>query len=483
MAQRPRRDDTPGPWRLDRRSVLKASAGLAAASMLGRPRAAAAQWFGPTIAGEWVEARETGIAVASGVGGEYTPEPISFQADFAFQGIAPHWDNAENPGAGIELSLSADGVNWTDPVWVVESSDGGRPDRGGRRFGRLVPANWATYVRYRAFDAQGSPTTLPGLTFSYFDAANGPTMLETAQPALTPSLAPPPIISRAAWGADEALRFDGQGRETWPVEFQAVEHVVIHHTDTTNFEDPVLGLRLIYYYHAVTRGWGDIGYNYLVDFMGNVYEGRFGGETAVGGHAFQYNWGSAGIGTMGRYFNEPVTPEMRSGLTWITAWACRALDPVAAPPFQDIPSLPTICAHRDVNATSCPGDAMYDEVELMRPAVRDVLAGTVGVAPPSPGYLPGDLVATTVEGGDLRDMPTLEANVLVKVALGEILTIQDGPVTNDGAVWYQVRGTSLTGWMTSDLLTPATDEDAPAPASDAAPPSPAEEGEAAAPIG
>ncbi|MDQ3693958.1 MAG: peptidoglycan recognition protein family protein [Chloroflexota bacterium] len=482
MAQPRRHDGTPVPRRLDRRSILMASAGLAAASVLGRQPTAGAQWTGTTVAGEWVEAQEVGILVASGIGGEYTPEPISFQADFAFQGIAPHWDIAENPGAGIELSLSTDGVNWTDPVWVVESSDGGRPDREGRRFGRLVPANWASFVRYRAYDAQGVPATLPGLAFSYFDAANGPTMIEAAQPALTPSLAEPPIISRAAWGADESLRFNDRGRETWPVEYQAVQHAIIHHTDTTNFEDPVLGLRLIYYYHAVTRGWGDIGYNYLVDFMGNVYEGRFGGETAVGSHALQYNWGSAGIGTMGRYFNEPVTPEMRSGLTWITAWACRALDPLATPPFQNIASLPTICAHRDVNTTSCPGDAMYAEIVQMRQAVQAVIAGTVEAAPPSPGFLPGDMVVTSVEGGLLRDMPTNEANVLIAVSLGEVLTIQDGPATNDGAVWYQVRGTSLTGWMTSDALV-LGGEPASAPVEDAAAPPPDENGEATAPVG
>jgi hypothetical protein len=174
---------------------------------------------------------------------------------------------------------------------------------------------------------------------------------------------------------------------------------------------------------------------------------------------------------------------MRSGLTWITAWACRSLDPLAAPPFHEIPSVPTICAHRDVNATSCPGDAMYSEVELMRTAVRDVIAGTVGAAPPSPGFLPGDMVLTSVAGGELRDMPTLEANVLVVVAVGEVLTIQDGPTTNDGSVWYQVQGSTLTGWLPSDVLVLAEGEVAPAPAPDDTAPPPVEEGDASVPIG
>jgi hypothetical protein len=56
--------------------------------------------------------------------------------------------------------------------------------------------------------------------------------------------------------------------------------------------DPAATMRAIYYYHAVTQGWGDIGYNFLVDWHGNVYEGRYGGTNVVGGHSLQYNYGS-----------------------------------------------------------------------------------------------------------------------------------------------------------------------------------------------
>src|SRR5699024_11679115 len=65
--------------------------------------------------------------------------------------------------------------------------------------------------------------------------------------------------------------------------------------------------------------WGDIGYNYLVDFMGNVYEGRIGGDNVVGGHAYQYAYGSSGICEMGSFKTEPPTPEALAGLIWITA--------------------------------------------------------------------------------------------------------------------------------------------------------------------
>ena len=62
--------------------------------------------------------------------------------------------------------------------------------------------------------------------------------------------------------------------------------MIIHHTVTQHQEaDPAATVRAIYYYHAVTQGWGDIGYNFLVDLHGNVYEGRYGARTSLTGTA------------------------------------------------------------------------------------------------------------------------------------------------------------------------------------------------------
>jgi N-acetylmuramoyl-L-alanine amidase len=54
----------------------------------------------------------------------------------------------------------------------------------------------------------------------------------------------------------------------------AVQKLIVHHTATQNNDpDPPATIRSIYYYHAVTQGWGDIGYNFLIDEAGNLYEG------------------------------------------------------------------------------------------------------------------------------------------------------------------------------------------------------------------
>ncbi|CAA9563744.1 MAG: hypothetical protein AVDCRST_MAG19-2048 [uncultured Thermomicrobiales bacterium] len=448
--------------RLDRRAVLSASTGLAAMALLrGGWRVPTARAVGDddTVAGEWAE-DEAQAQVVPGAEGE----PRSFETETPFYAVAPHWGGEAEPGATVEISVSPDGETWSEPVLVAQAdAEGGRPDRDGRRFGRLVAAQRARFVRYRAFDAAGEPTRLPRLAFTYIDASRGPRLdslgprLETiGQPVpgpTSPAVAPPPIVSRAAWGADESLRFGSLG-EIWPVAYRSVEHVVIHHTDTANFNDPLLEMRSIYYYHAVSRGWGDIGYNYLVDFLGNVYEGRVGGEGAVAGHAAGYNEGTAGIGTIGRFDFATATPEARAGLVAITAWAGRNLDPLGVAPFNDIASLPTICAHRDVNPSGCPGDGLYEQLPAIRDDVANALAGTAP-ATPNPAFAPGDAVTSAVPDGTLREGPGLTFPVITQLALGEPLVVADGPATNDGLVWYQLQGATLAGWAAADLLTGA----------------------------
>ncbi len=75
----------------------------------------------------------------------------------------------------------------------------------------------------------------------------------------------------------ETIRTENGHDLVWPIEkTKKVERIVVHHTaenNQTNKDDLAL-IRGIYYYHTVVRGWGDIGYNYLVGQRGQIYEGR-----------------------------------------------------------------------------------------------------------------------------------------------------------------------------------------------------------------
>jgi uncharacterized protein YgiM (DUF1202 family) len=434
--------------------VLRAGAGVAAGLLVGgelrQAQAVPVRQTGSfTVGGRWVE--EEGFRLAQRAD---PTQFIAFAADFPFYALAPSWSGEGDPGGSVELLWSTDGVTWSEPIWIGRASHSGRPDRDGRIIGNLVSTPGATFLQYRTYDSAGNFAPLPGFEIDYIDASAGPSLEQIANPALTPNFSPPPLITRAAWGADESLRFGTGGGEIFPVEYQSVEHVVIHHADTANFNDPVLEMRSIYYFHAITRGWGDIAYNYLVDFMGNVYEGRVGGEGAVGCHAEGYNAGSCGICLMGRFFEDSTTPEMHNAIVWITSWAARNLDPTSAAPFHDISSLPTICGHRDVNNTTCPGDEFYVQLDTVRAEARRVIRGRDDPEPPPPEWYPGMRVLTNAEGVSLRAGPGTDFDVVTKVAFGEPLLVLQGPATNDSTIWYEVRGVSLTGWIAGNLLAP-----------------------------
>ena len=96
---------------------------------------------------------------------------------------------------------------------------------------------------------------------------------------------------------------------------EEIKKIIVHHTASTkNLDDPMQAMRDIYYYHAISRGWGDIGYNYIIDTSGNIYEGRFGGEGVIAAHSGPANHGSIGIAVLGNYQSDQVPEAVTNSL-------------------------------------------------------------------------------------------------------------------------------------------------------------------------
>lgn len=167
----------------------------------------------------------------------------------------------------------------------------------------------------------------------------------------------------------------------WPIEkTKKVERIIIHHTAENNpsSKDDLALIRGIYYYHAVVRGWGDIGYNYLIGQRGKIYEGRAGGDYVAGAHAVWNNKSTVGVSVMGNFMQDSVVSEQQQSLanivthlaqkygidthkTSIGHKECATSDCL----IKDFP-VANLSGHRDVGSTSCPGTNLYSLVESTR---------------------------------------------------------------------------------------------------------------------
>jgi hypothetical protein len=149
----------------------------------------------------------------------------------------------------------------------------------------------------------------------------------------------------------------------------------------------VLGICL---YHRDSRGWNDMGYNFLVDRFGRVFEGRAGGidQPVVGAQAGGFNVPSTGISMIGDFTYSAPPPVAMDALARLLAWklsihgvpatgrttVISAGGPSTSHPAGTPWTLERISGHRDADLTSCPGAALY----RLMPALRRRVAALEG---------------------------------------------------------------------------------------------------------
>ncbi|MFB7758359.1 peptidoglycan recognition protein [Streptomyces sp. NPDC056121] len=211
-------------------------------------------------------------------------------------------------------------------------------------------------------------------------------------------------MSRAQWRADETKR-DPHAHYAL-----GVAAIFIHHTDTPNdysCADVPRTLRNLYTGQTRDRKWGDLGYNFLVDKCGNIYEGRAGGtdRPVIGSHTIGFNQGTMGIAAIGTFgAGTPVPAAMERGIAALAAWklGLRGIDPTSKVRLTSTndksryskgtsATFNAISGHRDGFATDCPGEALFARL----PAIRRLAARLQGRSaqtasmPTSPGRLEG----------------------------------------------------------------------------------------------
>ncbi len=345
----------------------------------------------------------------------YASPPLD--GGFTFSAIGPHWKG--DPGAEVEIAVSADGLAWGR--WIPAPSeetieplreDGTPNPLAGDALGSLVfvspDSRWVRYrVRLPAREDGGPSLSRIGfhLVDPGKDEAAGALPAEAAAEGLRGAIGPhlssasgvrrarapvpeepepvsraerPPILRRDAWGARPPK---------YAYSYTRAGHVGVHHTASVDDfaaatrAECAARLRAIQAFHMDTNGWNDIGYAWVVCRHGDVFQGREDDDdsTDVLGAHDGFNRGSTGLSLLG-YFHPPYdqhpTAEQLDSLVDLIAWisGLRGIDPEGRSLYEAFGAdVDNVYGHREVKETSCPGDHLFALKELLRAAALEKL--------------------------------------------------------------------------------------------------------------
>jgi hypothetical protein len=221
------------------------------------------------------------------------------------------------------------------------------------------------------------------LALAFLGACSGPdrpVQVRRQRAVLHPAALRPAVVGRAAWHADQSAVRPGL------VYDDSVKAVFVHHTDNPNDYDcakDVPAMLLALEQRHIALGWDDLGYNFVVDRCGGIYEGRTGSidRDVRGAHTEGFNTDTIGIAALGNFGpGQPVPEAMLRSIAEVVAWK---LDPGESPlgkvrltssndgsrfPKGTTVSVNAVSGHRDVYETDCPGQALYDALPWIRKA-------------------------------------------------------------------------------------------------------------------
>ncbi|MFF7213092.1 peptidoglycan recognition protein [Streptomyces sp. NPDC008238] len=263
------------------------------------------------------------------------------------------------PGEGAGPAEDGDPFDGVGPSEAGDPLGGGRPQDGTTTDTAADPSDTTGTLVESPFVPELSRSQTEALTGQRFTGAR------------------PRIVTRFGWGADEQLRNEDS-------EFtDAISAIFVHHTATGNdyeCSDSPSVIRGIYRYHVKSSGWRDIGYNFLVDKCGNIYEGRSGGvsKAVFGAHTLGFNEHTMGIAVLGDYSEERPSGEALSAVARLAAWKLgiygrnpEGMTYLVSGGSNRYPKgtrvhMNVISGHRDGFNTQCPGTVLYDDLGIIR---------------------------------------------------------------------------------------------------------------------
>ena len=368
-------------------------------------------------------------------------------------------DGTLGPDGGAEAQGELRGSS--EPLWVgpsdgvaarIVDAAGTRPLPAGLRLDLIDPGAAVST------GGQGGGVSTGGQGGGAFTGGQGGG-LESSAVTL------PSYLSRSGWGADESLV------TSTPTIGSTVKVVFVHHTadsaGTADCAGSAAHVRAILAYHVKSRGWLDIGYNFLVDQCGTLFEGRKGGvdKAVVGAHTYGFNSDSAGIVVLGTYTQDGISDAARKTIAQVSAAKLTqyGFDPATTGqlreratdgkfPVNTLVTFNRIAGHRDGVNTVCPGDGLYAQLPAIRiEASAKVLAlkataPTGGVSANGKYYVPGKATiswSTATPSAMLTKFEVLVDGVAATTLAG---TARSGSVAvPSGTHKLQIRAVHVSG--------------------------------------
>ena len=288
------------------------------------------------------------------------------------------WREVEQAGDGPDATSSEyrPGLAYSDGQWLDAGTEEVQV--------RVDPPKAKATTRRRVTERQAAAATMAagGIEAHLItpDLTATPGTEAPRAGVATAATAAPRIISRAAWGAKELPRLQRQRQGR-----------LRHHTVQSNRYPPSESAALIrsdYLCHVRTRGWNDIGYNFLVDRYGRVFEGRYGGITraVLGAHSGGFNTNSTGVALLGTFTTAAPPARMLAALERLLAWKLDLthVDPRGHTVLRSAGGantryragrevvVNTIMGHRSTSYTTCPGDPTIARLGAIRGAVARI---------------------------------------------------------------------------------------------------------------
>lgn len=441
-------------------AVLSVTPVALALPVVSRP-AAAPRPVAPKVSEHAVRGVDAASARSiPGFGVTYGPaasRPLALTAPVrtsTFSALGVTWDAGSGDEADVVARVRQDGA-WS-PWHVLDAGSDHEPDKGtadtadGLRAGTSPwfhgPAD-GYQVRVGVIDGRAPANVRVSLVdpgTSPADAAMGRTPTLGGSEAAA-SIGQPSYITRAQWGADESLR-DGS-----PDYGDTIKMGFVHHTDNSNsysMAGAAALVRSVYAFHTQSRGWSDIGYNFLIDKYGRIFEGRYGGvdKPVIGAHTGGFNTDTFAGSLLGNYTSAAPSGAQLGALERLFAWklGLHYVNPLGRTtmtsrggtkyPEGATVTLNNVSGHRDAGLTSCPGQATYNRLPAIRSATKSYMGASL--------YYP----SATTSSAMYLTTPSVSVKAGTPVAQAFRLDVRNA---RSGAIVRQISGSGSTNAITA----------------------------------